>query len=312
MFQFFRKQRGSELAAARLEETTPAIESDGLVTPQHPKLLVWRATIDEIHRGFARRVEQARVDAAKVIATAQVDSSEHEVLWDKVDGELSRAQRQLYNAWNRMHSALWGSDAVDEETLTREERRLDEEGCELELLFEAGRRESRADAARSIRAFAMRYDARMRSCEGCGAHLGAPLIVQAQVITCRGCGTRQNVEPGIAFHVFASSGARWLGEWYAFPDYQLMKREEVRIGGFRKKDDVPLAMLQAYHDAALDYWSTALGIEVNLVPYLDPHLERMIDARMKEARKLLRSHWQWRGYEKATAPDDARQPPIRR
>ena len=44
---------------------------------------------------------------------------------------------------------------------------------------------------------------------------------------------------------------------------------------------------------------TALGIEAKMVPHLEPHLPNTLDARMKEARKVLRHHWQWRAYEES-------------
>jgi hypothetical protein len=95
------------------------------------------------------------------------------------------------------------------------------------------------------------------------------------------------------------SVARWVGEWDAFGHWQNMKRAEMRIGRYRHTKDVPMALLHDYRAAAQNYWEMSLTVEAQLVPHLVAHLPKTIDARMKEARRLLRDHWQWRAFEES-------------
>jgi hypothetical protein len=91
--------------------------------------------------------------------------------------------------------------------------------------------------------------------------------------------------------------AHFIGKWEGFPHWQNMQRAHMRIDRYRSTKDVPMELLHQYHDAAQAYWSTACGAEARLVPHLVSHLPKTIEARMKESRKFLRNHWQWRSYE---------------
>ncbi len=275
MFGLFRKRHTAGLVMVRQAPPLPAQIRDKTT---------WTALRDRTRAELEERLVQALSDSEPIIAATETDLSAIDQLWDRVDGALHKIQRSLERGWDRLQ--------VDQ-------RALHEELTELELAFEAGRRQARAGAAQAMMQFALHRDARTRHCGACGGGLASILVGQAQNIECPRCHTPQTVEPGQAFRVFAAAGARWVGEWDAFPHYQVMKCAQVRIECYRHTKDVPMTLLREFHSAARAYWHTAIGVEAHLVPHLRLHVENLVTARMKRARRLLSEHWQWRAYEAA-------------
>ena len=103
----------------------------------------------------------------------------------------------------------------------------------------------------------------------------------------------------MAFRMFASVGALWVGEYDGFASWAAMLRHELQIQKFRKTKDVPMELLHNYNNAATQYWNIVFGSEAQLVPAMAGHAPTKVASRLKETRKLLRSHWQWREMEEA-------------
>jgi len=257
----------------------------------------WNASIERIKRQFERVLVQALERSGPLVAAIETDLSPIEQVWGPLERELDNVQRSLSKAWKRPYVVLSKDPTVGEPRLAIQENKLYLESNELELAFQAAYRQVKAQAAQAMMQFALHRDARTRYCSACGSGLTTVLIGQAQNIECPYCGVMQMVEPGQAFRVFAAAAARWVGEWDAFPYYQIMKRAEVRIGRYRSSKDVPMDLLHEFHDAAQSHWRTALGVEAHLVPHMASHVARTVDARMIGARRLLRQHWQWRAFE---------------
>ncbi len=103
----------------------------------------------------------------------------------------------------------------------------------------------------------------------------------------------------MAFRVFATSGALYVGHFDGMHSWADMLRHEMEILVYRKTKDVPMELLHNFNNAAQNYWSVVFGSEAQLVPAMAGRAPIKIDARMKDVRKLLRSHWQWREMEDA-------------
>ena len=88
--------------------------------------------------------------------------------------------------------------------------------------------------------------------------------------------------------------AIYVGQSRAQDDWETMTRAENEINSFRDRKDVPMPLLERYHDAAQRYWTVVLETEAELVPVNKPHVAAKIERYMKDVQKLLRQHWQWR------------------
>jgi hypothetical protein len=263
MFGLFRKKSPSQPTPvpvpAEAQESPPSSAAK-----IEARLSEWREATAQIKSDFAAALAQAITECEPLAAAAQTEIMQIDRIWMPVEAKLERATKALSNAWNRPYTVLY-KDPTCTAQLAAEDAKYCEEENELALAYEAAYRQVRASAAQSMKEYALEQD-----------------------------GASDAPESGQAFRLFASVAARWIGEWEGLTDWQNMKRAEMRIRRYRKIKEVPMELLHQLHDSARSYWQTALGIEAKFAPHLQSHLERTIEARMKETKKLLGSHWQWR------------------
>jgi hypothetical protein len=89
-------------------------------------------------------------------------------------------------------------------------------------------------------------------------------------------------------------GALLLAQQAAQEHWEAMKRAETRIQSYRERRDVPMPLLEQYDAASRQYWTTLVQVEAEHDPAQQPHVARKLEARLKDANKLLMQHWQWR------------------
>lgn len=306
MFGLFRKKKARRAPTPHpaQHEVQHAVVQPSAVVQR--RLCEWDAAIVRIRGEFETMVVEALGHSEPLLACVQTDIEPLEQLWESAERQLEKSQRALANAWNGPYSALYGDAAVTEQQLAAEEDKLYIQSTELELALQAAFRQVRARAAQAMMQYALHQDAGSRYCLGCGSGLVMCLVGQAQNIQCPSCGLAQVAEPGQAFRIFAGSAARWVGEWDGFVHYQGMRRAETRISRYRNTKDVPMPLLHEFSNAATQYWQTSLGVEAHLVPHLAKHAPATVNARLKDARRLLRNHWQWRAYEERARALEAR------
>ncbi len=93
----------------------------------------------------------------------------------------------------------------------------------------------------------------------------------------------------------------WEGEWQAFPMWRDMTRAALKIQQYKKKTEVPLDLLKQYHDVAQQCWQTTFEVQAARMPDMAHHIPNKVTARMKDSRRLLRDHWQWREFEESAS-----------
>ncbi len=261
------------------------------------KLSEWNHTIATVRGQFEHVLLQSLKHSEPIIAAIQGDVAPLDRIWGPMEGELERAQHALSDCWRRTSASLAREESLTWQVLSGEENRLAMELVELSLALTAAHRQVKARAAQAMLQHALRDDARSRYCGGCGSPLVNTLVGQSQNYSCTSCGFSQCLEPGPAFRSFAVAAARWVGEWDAFGHWQAMCRAEAQIETYRDSRDVPMDLLHYFNAAAENYWRTCLAVEAHLVPEMAKHVPAKLDASMRPARKVLRSHWQWRAFE---------------
>ena len=298
MFGLFRKKKAPAQSAPETSSARAVAAEPVAGTPSVPQsLITWHAEIDQNRDAFAATVEQALRETDPLLASMGDDLSLLDGVWGPAARKLEGAKQSLRHAWNRATSALARDTAVSEQQERQADRTYETAESDLELLFEEGYRSAKAKAARALMEHALHVDARSRFCTGCAEPMVSLLIGQAQNVDCPACGQGQTVEPGQAFRVFATSAALWVGEWEAFAHWRDMTRAALQIAQYEDKKEVPLALLMDFHDFAQKCWGTTFGVEAQLVPQMASHIPRKVEARMKDANRLLREHWQWREFE---------------
>ena len=263
-----------------------------------PSAIEWDQRLAQIQQEFSQVLAEAVAQSAPLIDAVQNDFSEIERHWRPAEQEKDRAQAAITRVWNSSSRAI-NREHESDEARDFQMNKADYATLEIEIAHQAAYREVRARAANAMLQFALHSDARSRHCTGCGQPITSILIDRAQNISCPGCGAPQTVEPGNAFRMFAAAGALWVGEYDGFPSWAAMCRYELQIQKFRKTRDVPMELLHNYNNAATHYWTTVFGSEAQLIPAMAAHAPIKTAARLKETRKLLRSHWQWREMEEA-------------
>jgi hypothetical protein len=244
----------------------------------------WRQLCQQQKAQLQDKVRAVVDDCQADVASTQMDTSWVDRRFLALDRDTEAAKTLVRSTWNR-GSGFEGEDA---------ERELDRIELDLFLIREEGYRWVRAQAARSMMNFALFQDSRTRMCPYCGQPMVGLMVSQSQHLPCASCGQTQLAEPGQAFRTFASSAARWVGEWDGFPQFAEMKRAEAVLQSYRDKSSVPLADLEAYHRCAEQYWSTVLVMEAQLVPEKQQHMTSLLETYMTGANRLLSSFWQWR------------------
>ncbi len=282
-------------------DNAPAPAASPMQQGPMPSALAWDASIAQVQQEFSQVLAQAVASSAPFIDAIQTDYGELERHWAPMDRELDNAKDAISRIWNSTQRVLM-REHEEEEAREFQANKRDFGRLELEIAHQAALREVRARASQVMLNFALHSDARSRQCTSCGQAITSVLIDRAQNIACPACQAPQTVEPGMAFRVFATVGATWVGQWDGFPYWATMVRLELQIQNFRNTKDVPMAMLHEYNNAAYHYWSLAFGSEAQLVPAMAGHMQNKIDGQMKPVRKLLRSHWQWREMEEGQAP----------
>jgi DNA-directed RNA polymerase subunit RPC12/RpoP len=252
--------------------------------------------IAQIQQEFSAVLGQAVAASEAIVAATQSDFTELERLWRPVDAERDKAQAGMTRSWNACSRAI-NREHESDEARDYQMNKCDFASLEIEIAYQGALREVRARAAQAMLNFALHSDARSRACTACAQPITSILIDRAQNIQCPACGAPQLVEPGMAFRVFASVGALFVGHYDGMHSWADMERYEMRIQKFRKTKDVPMQLLHDYHNAALNYWTVVFNSEAQLVPAMAGHAPGKIEAYMKPVRKLLRSHWQWREME---------------
>jgi len=300
MCAWFRKKKKADLVAEVVlpppDFVPPQEVPRPVATGPAQSVLTWHGEISEVRQGFQRYLEQASSESEADIASMGNNLAVLQKVWDPAERELEVAQKNLTHAWNRAKSAM-GREKLDKLQRDQRDNLYDVETGELEFDFEQAHRNARAQAANALMQSALHSDARSRVCVSCHQPMVNLLVGQAQNMNCPACGTAQTVEPGNDFRMFAASAALWVGEWEAFGSWRNMKRAEILIQQYHDRVDVPLDLLKEFHDAAQVCWGTTFGVEGQLVPQGASHIPRKVEARMKDAFRLLREHWQWREFE---------------
>jgi hypothetical protein len=264
-----------------------------------PSAVEWDNRIAQIQNEFSLVLAEAVAQSAPIIDAIQDSFTELERHWIPAGQEKDRAQAAVDRVWNSLSRAI-NKEHESEEDRNFQMHKSEFGSLEIEIAYEAAFREVRARAAQVMLNYALHSDARSRNCTGCGQPITSILIDRAQNIQCPACSTPQTVEPGVAFRVFATCGALWVGHWDGIHSWATMCRCELQIQKFRKTRDVPMELLHNYNNAATTYWNVVFGSEAHLVPAMAAHAPAKIDAHLKPTRKLLRSHWQWREMEEGT------------
>ena len=305
VFGLFKKKKAAQPQAS-VESVPPAHAAPAQGAPpmsfQPPAVCAdWDRFIAEVQGRLQELLQQKVAESEPLIAAVQGDTQALMLLWGAVEHQMQNLQEEISDRWDEVCDELADDESASEELVNAEGQKRDLGNLELELAYLGAYREVCARAAKKMMDWALNEDARTRFCSECGGPLVSFLIGQAQNIQCPACGADQTVEPGQSFRMFAASGARWVGEWDAFPHFQAMKRFECQIQQYRNSQDVPLELLKSYHDAAQEYWGTAFGVEAQLVPQMAKDIPNKVAAMMKGAQKLLRQHWQWRSFEEGNA-----------
>ena len=112
---------------------------------------------------------------------------------------------------------------------------------------------------------------------------------------------RATAVANIAEVSYANTVGLWEGEWQAFSHWRDMTRLALKIQQYKKKTEVPLELLKQYHDVAQQCWQTTFEVEAARMPSMAHHIPNKVTARMKDSRRLLRDHWQWREFEESSS-----------
>lgn len=271
-----------------------------VVAPQGPmpSAVEMDQRIAQTQQEFSALLEQAVAQSIPVADATQNDFAPLEQLWIPIEQERDKATSAMSRTWNACSRAI-NREHESDEAREFQASKVDYASLEIEIAYQGAFRQMRARAAQAMLNFALHSDARSRCCTGCGQPITSILIDRAQNIQCPACSAPQTVEPGMAFRVFATVGALYVGHYDGIHSWADMLRYEMQIQKFRKTRDVPMELLHNFNNAAQNYWNVVFASEAQLVPAMAAHAPVKTDARMKEVRKLLRSHWQWREMEEA-------------
>lgn len=301
MFGLFRKKKKAANAsqpafAASNVPVAPAPVQHAALPPAPASLLAFESEVAQLRSAFAGYLQQKSEESSPLLESMGNNLSALDQVWNPAEQELEQATLNLKHAWNRASSSLT-RERGSQEQKGGLDRRYEVEKAEMEFDFTRAFRHVRALAANALMQRALHTDARTRVCVSCAQPMVNLLVGQSQNMNCPACGVMQLVEPGNDFRLFAVSAALWVGEWDAIEHWLAMKRTEVQIRQYRERAQVPLPLLQNYHNAAQACYSTTFGVEAQLVPPKAAHIPRQMKAHMKDVNRLLRDHWQWREFE---------------
>ena len=264
MFGLFRKKK--KKLSSETRETPDTSQRNEAVLQTNTTIARWDTELAQIQRNFQAVLNDATTQSAPIVDALETNFAPLTRLWNTIRPQLHAHGERVSDLWDEISNHLADDDSVSDAAMEREGSKRDEYLTNLEIL----------------------YTRQFREVMARGAHV-----------------MKQRVSDDDSRRLFEGGAApRVIGEWHAQQPWEAMIRAEHAINRYRNTRDVPLDLLKAYQRASLEFNTTWLKVEAKHAPLMQPHIEKKLEGFMHHVNRKLRSHWQWREFEKDPSQTD--------
>ena len=237
----------------------------------------WSGFLTQIETRHNDLVREAFEGAKEALPELGFDTTPVAVALGAVRGRLQDLESKITDTWDGKVDETYEAEGIGHD----ERHQAREHGERLRRHLERQRERLEphafAHAAHVIhqRAVAERKDV---NCTRCGAPLQPPVGYRAVEVRCGSCGAVGIFEPSSLLRQVEATGSHaiaWVAserEWHAMMDAQ----EAVRAA----RSPAPLALLQAYEAAQIEYWTRYFQVKGGMVLEIGNDPNRHIRSRL--------------------------------
>ena len=250
----------------------------------------WDGFLKQIADRHAAVCQEAEEGSKAALAACGHDFIPISHAWMAVNDRLKELERRIIDTWNEKVEAVFEQEGVDRGVQMRERRKGEDLAFDLENKREASEMRTFAAGARELHQRALVTQAE-RNCGHCGVPLAIPVTYRAINVTCTHCQSVVTFEPGTLARMAIASGGHALAWEAAYPEWLQMRRAERAIRDHRSP--TPLAILKAYEQAQIAYWTKYIGTKA----YFEPELRDVaheVRSRMQFWWTQMTTEEEWR------------------
>lgn len=225
----------------------------------------WGAFLQQIEARHAAICAEAEEGTRAGLAATDYDFAPISHAWMAVIDRLKELERRIVDTWHAQVAAVFEQEGADAAAQAQALARGESLAFDLENRRECAEQRALAAGARELhrRAAASQREHR---CRQCGAPLSVPVTSIAVHVACQHCRTLCVFEPGTLARSALASGAHAMASEAAEAEWLAMRRAERALRAARSP--APLALLKAYEEAQIRYWTRYFGAKAAYAPEL--------------------------------------------